>query len=360
MSTDRVNELLALAERLARESEDASAITTVLRAKLFFNGDPTAQAQALSDELGQHISTQPYFWILASIEMQHYRIVSGIQRGDETAAQKAIDDFGATARNLKSVELEWHHQRMGVVQRMNAGDLVTTKNALFELREKGKNLQIQALRRICDLDLSVLLSQATRIPGVSADFGKKLEVKESGSQSIWAQKVRSLVDLGPLSQAEDALKRFPATMLYELPPDRNHLVTLTHLAQRSVATRAMEYVEALYSLLKPYTKYYVAGVSFHCEGSVSHYLGILARTLAREREAIAHLEEAMQQNARFGLEARAVWTRYELGRTLVVNPTNVTLKQARSHLTQALEDAQRLGLKWLYDDSKRFLTELSG
>lgn len=361
MNSRRINELLTRADTLARESNSLLALTTVLRAKLFFAGNPADQlaARAITEELERLPISDPELIYYSSVDIQVFRIVTCIQSGDQEALQRAINDFGATARKYKSTELMWHHQRMGVIQRTNAGDLVGISEALSELRERAEKLPIRTWQVVCELDLGILLSRTTDMRPFAAEFRDRLRIEESDIQSIFAYKIQKMTEYGLLSEAETALRRLPVALIDELPVDRNYLITLTRLAVGSIATGAMEYVETLYRLLTPYPRYYAAGISLHCDGSVSYFLGMLAHTLGRSREAIAHLEEALVQNERFGLKTQVVRTRYELARTLADNTTRTARKRARSLLKQALEDARNLGLQRLASDAEHLLAELT-
>jgi eukaryotic-like serine/threonine-protein kinase len=358
MSSQRVNELLDRAEELARESNSLSARSAVLRAKFFLNGVPATydKAQSIADELKQLLRPHPEFWMVPSLEIQVFRIITSMQRGDQEAIQRAIDDFGAMARQIKSVELDWHHQRIAAIQRMNAGELTAVRKTLSDLRERGERLQLPGWRTICDLDLGVLLTQTTDIRHFAADFRRNLEIDESDSHGLRALKIQNMVELGLIDDAEKALRHFPLECLLDLPTNRDYLVVLTRLSVVSVAAGAVEYIDALYGLLKPYVQYYAVGISFHCEGSIGYYLGILARKLARNEEAIANLELALDHNSRAGLQAHVVRTRYELARALIDASNQGAHKRARSLLIQAREAAQRLDLQPLLSAIDQLLT----
>lgn len=359
INAGRVNDLLTRAEALARESGSVLALSTVLRGKLFFSGGPSdyPAAQAIADELEQLCRSEHEFWPLQSLSLQVFRIISAIQRGDQRAVQDAIDGFGVKAQTFKASELAWQHQRMGIVQRMNAGDLDGISEALAELREHADGFGLQTGRMLCDLDLGVLLSLTRDIRPMAAGFKDRLQFDESDAQSIWASKIASMAEFGFVREAETALRRIPVALLDELPVDLSYLATLTRLAVGSIGTGAMDYVEAVYQLLKPYPQYYAVGFSLHCDGSVSYYLGLLARTLGRQRDAVAHFEHALEHNARFDLKAQVVRTRCELARTLAGGGTRTAPKRARTLLRQALEDARKLGLLKLSDDAERLLRD---
>jgi tetratricopeptide (TPR) repeat protein len=360
MNARRVNELLTRAEALARESKSFLALATVLRVKLFLTGGPADAfaTQAIVDELEKLPNSEHDLWAMPSIDIRLCHVITCIQRGDQEALHQAIDDFDAVIRKHKSVELQWHRRRMDIVLRMNAGELVGLNDAISDLRERAERLVSQMSRMICDLDRGVLLSLTTDVRPFAAEAKNHLRIEETDSQSAWAMKIQKMTEFGLLLEAEAALRRFPVAMIEELPTDCDYLAVLAHLAVGGVATGATEYVEALYHLLKPYPQYYAAGISLHCEGSVSYFLGILARALGRDRDAIAHLEEALVQNERFGLKVHVVRTRYELAHTLANNTTRTARKRARAILKQSQQGARTLGLQRVLDDAERLLAEL--
>jgi len=360
LNTHRVNELLSRAERLARESEDVLTLITVLRGKLYFTGSPRdyPNARLIIDEIERLICFEPEMSSLASLGVQLFRITSSLQRGDQQAIQEALDGFGEKARRYKATELGWHQQRMGVVQRMNAGELDGVSEALSELREQAERFDLETGRMLNNLDLGVLLSLTSDIRPLAAEFVHRLEADESDPPSIWATKIQKMVEFGSPTKAEAALRRIAVTDIYELPADLGYLDTLTSLAVGSIGIRATEYIDAVYELLSPFSQYYAAGFSFHCGGSIAYYLGMLALALDRNRDAVAHFEYALEQNERFGLKAHVIRTRCELASALAEDTTRKDQRRASSLLKQAMEDAQKLGLHRLFDDAQLLLSRV--
>jgi DNA-binding winged helix-turn-helix (wHTH) protein len=361
MGATRVKELLERADAVARESNSVSAITTVLRAKLFFSSGPATQetALAIADEIERLFDSRSelsYPWW--SAEIQGSRLTLALQRGDAQAAQRAIDDYGITVQRLKHAELQWHHQRMGVIKRMNQGQFVGISSSLAELRDRARKIRLQAWPFICGFDQSVLLRQTTGLPPLSSEFEYHLKIDDSDCQNVRAVKMRTMAEFGLRNEAESALRQFTVEFLHELPIDREYLSTLANMAVTSCATRSVTHAEALYRLLKPYSRYYAADISFHCWGSVAFFLGRLARILGRELETIAHFEEALERNEHFSLAAQAAITRYELARALADQKTQTARRRARSLLAQASDAALTLGMQPLLRDAQQFLADL--
>jgi hypothetical protein len=96
----------------------------------------------------------------------------------------------------------------------------------------------------------------------------------------------------------------------------------------------------LYELQKPFAQFYAASIAFENLGSISYFLGMLARVLGDTPAALTHLEDALTHNARAGLAAHVVQTQVELARMLLRKQN----ARARSLLAAARPVAQERGL----------------
>jgi hypothetical protein len=360
MNAKRVTELLARADALARESEDPMAIYAVSQAKLYFASGPRTQDQALSiaDEIERQLVLLPATHRWRIMEVQVRRLIISMQRGDLEGVQRATDTYGELARELRHAELQWHHRRLCIVQRMNRGEFAEAGPQLTELLERAQMLDLAGWRDLGALDLSILLRQTGDTRPFAAQASRQLKVHEYDPATARAIKIRSMVEFGLLGEAEAALQRLGIELLRNLPGDLHYLSTLANLAVAACACRAMTHAEALYDLLKPYPQFYVSDRSFHCEGSVSFFLGKLAQTLGRDRDAVAHLQQALEDNTRIGLEPQVTLTRHELARALVRTGDKKSLKRARTLANQTLETARRLGMQPLCLDAERLTAEL--
>lgn len=352
LNARKVEELLATADRLARESNSAEAITMVLRGMLFFSAAPSAQekARAIADEITRQVASQSEaFRLWHTSGLQVYRIIDAMQRGDSEAVDRVIDDYGAIVQQLNNVELDWHRQRMRVLQRINRGEFVGASEKLKDLKAKAKTQHFQGWSIICALDQNFLRRQTRCRQSITEPFLARarqlLEIKESDCLIIRTIKISNLIDLGLIGEAESALKNFSVQSLRELPVDFNYLGALARLSVASVVTRSLDHAQVLYDLLKPYAYYFAADLTFHCEGSISFFLGMLAQSLGRHTETIVHFEEAIERNLRFGLRAQVARTRYELANALTNCAEQNEKWRVHLLLDQAAETARDLGME---------------
>ncbi len=332
--------LVAQAEELALQSKDADALGVALSAKAYFANGPDSQslAESITSQIELLYSERPpLIRVHWSAQAQFSRIVIALQHANMEAVDRAIAAFGAAARELKHPELEWHHQRAGVVHRMNRGEFQGLKAALLELQERAEDLHLFSLQGVRAVDWSVFLRETTGGMSILTPLESTLVPQEADCPYRWARKMRSLVELGAGEKARTALDELPSDRLERLPHDRDYLGTLVHLAVVSIATGSRSHAEVLYTLLSPYPHLHAADLSMHCDGSVSRFLGSLARSLGRRQEAERHLEEALERNERAGFMPQAAHSAYELGCVLSESGSPPTAKRARPLWTRVLE-----------------------
>ncbi len=356
----RAASTVARAEALARESNRPEALAFALSAKYYFANGPDTQdlAQAIADQIHLlYANKPPYirsYWAAAG---EFSRIVVSLQHADMAAVDRSITALGAAARDVKHAELEWHHQRACVVQRMNRGEFEGTKAALQELQDRAERLHLFSLQGVRAVDWGVLLRETgdRAVLGLRED---SIVLQEADCPYRWARKVRSLVELGAAQRARAALLDLPPESLGRLPRDRDFLASLAHLAVASIATRSLAHADVLYSLLSPYPHFHAADLSLHCDGSVSHFLGMLARCLGRTGEAARHLEDALDRNERAGFAPPAAHSAYELACTLAETKSSADATRVQELFTKALGASRRMGMSPLARSAEQRLRSL--
>jgi DNA-binding winged helix-turn-helix (wHTH) protein/tetratricopeptide (TPR) repeat protein len=357
----RVTALLDEAEKLAERSSD-SAKRAVLRARLYYAGGPDdhERALAIAGQL-EHMAAfrgrmKRALW---SLEPQLGRIVALLQRGEFTQAQRALDAFGAAARELRHAELIWHYERMCVVFRMNAGDFEYARQRLAELKQQADKLGLHARRAVEAIDWGELVRQTSDITPFAPQFARGLALDASDHPNVQASKLRSMVGFGLLDEARSALEGLPAPDLLKLPKSRDYLATLAQLALASVATRRMEHVSVIYELLSPYPGFCVAALSLHCHGVVSHFLAMLAHALGERERARRHFEQALADQERLGLQPQLARSRYEFAAMLALNSNDKREReQSKTLLGQVSSTATKLGMQPLRAAADQLATTL--
>jgi hypothetical protein len=110
----------------------------------------------------------------------------------------------------------------------------------------------------------------------------------------------------------------------------------------------------LYELLLPYAdRVAIMGAGLTCWGSVSHYLGLLASTLARVADASRHFADATALHERMGARPFRAWTEFARARLLLGAGAASRRPEATALITSALAAARELGMDGLTAKARR-------
>ena len=167
-----------------------------------------------------------------------------------------------------------------------------------------------------------------------------------------------LCELDRLDEARQELERVSSNRFDVLPRDGIWLGAIAYSAE--VAARLDEQAaEVLYELLKPFPKRnIVVGWTAACLGSSSRPLALLAATLRRHEDAIAHFENALTMNERMGAAPWLARTRVEYGQFLLTHHS-ASGEQGIALIKQGLNAARRLGMAPLFNSATRLLGQKS-
>ena len=123
-----------------------------------------------------------------------------------------------------------------------------------------------------------------------------------------------------------------------------YLNALAHLSLVAVWLGDVARAEQLYALLRPYPHHNTPNGFQYCLGSVSYFLGLLARLLGRDRDAAGHLEDALAMNLRMGYAPQMARTQAALGELLGESRRAADSARAASFLAAAEATARRLDM----------------
>jgi len=352
---ERAQALAARATALAARSGDHDARVVALVAEHYLEGGAgnSERAQAILQRIealrGERPSSAFNHWVAQAYYSQ---MVIALQRGDHAAVDRTLAAYADAAETTKHAEMKWHCARVGWVQRLNRGEWQDAAKALEELQACARAKNLFAAESVCLADWVVVLRE-TNGAALTARPEFQIAPEPADYPARWARKIRFLAEVGELDRARLSIEQRPAESLERLPRDRDYLGALAHLALAVIATECKGHAEALYALLVPHGELYAADIRLHCDGSVAHFLGLLARALGREAEAERHLEQAVERNQR-AFPGRAAHSLYQLGRLEAVRGA----KRARALFSDAIETGRRLGMLQLARDAERALGEL--
>jgi len=157
-----------------------------------------------------------------------------------------------------------------------------------------------------------------------------------------------------LGRREDAQREFDQVAAHDfatLPRDTSWVVTMANLAYVCSYINDVRRAAILYDQLLPYApRQCVIGGAAIGTGSILRFLGILATTLSRWEEAVAHFEGALLMNARIGAIPFAALTQQEYGAMLLKRGEPGDREKAHQILDQALATGKEIGMHGLIRD----------
>jgi DNA-binding CsgD family transcriptional regulator len=152
-------------------------------------------------------------------------------------------------------------------------------------------------------------------------------------------------ELGELDAAAALLRSLLADGLRAVTRDALWWGTLSYLADTCAAVGDGEAAAALHAEFLPCAGLVVQVGSFLAAyGAADRYLGMLAALLGRPEEAEDHFQAALALETRAEMPVWVAQTRLAYGRFLAERGGSVEGGQARELLSQAHQEAQRLGM----------------
>jgi predicted ATPase len=154
-----------------------------------------------------------------------------------------------------------------------------------------------------------------------------------------------------LGRREDGQREFDQVAAHDfanLPRDGSWNPTMANLAYVCSYLNDVRRAAILYDLLLPYAPLQmVIGSAAIGTGSVLRFLGILATTMSRWEDAIAHFEGALRMNTRIGARPFGALTQQEYGALLMKRGDPGDREKARQIFDQALATANEIGMHGL-------------
>jgi tetratricopeptide (TPR) repeat protein len=171
-----------------------------------------------------------------------------------------------------------------------------------------------------------------------------------------AQKARFAADNNELAAAQSAVDWLASQGFERIPKEISYLNSLVNLAIAVVKLGDLERAEQLYTLLTPYAHLNTPDGYLFDEGSVSHYLALLAATLGWHERVEAHFRAALVLNRDMGRRPQLARTYYDFAVWTAEQDHHGASAQAQSLAREASVHAEAIGMTWLAQLARGFMT----
>lgn len=151
--------------------------------------------------------------------------------------------------------------------------------------------------------------------------------------------------LGDLDDARTQLEALAPTDFSLVPRDTSWFVLTGLAALACAAVGDARRASDLYAMMAPYRDGFTGvGASLLSLGHMGRYLGGLAATLGRRREADAHFELAIERNRQMGAMPWLALTEYDYARVLAKSRADSARRKAAELFDEATGIAERVGM----------------
>jgi len=235
-----------------------------------------------------------------------------MELGDMDQAKADLESMAKLAEELHQPSQDWFVAELRAQHALLAGNLVEAERLIHEALEVGQRAQ----RWNALVSYRIQLYLLRRYQG-------RLEELDPSAFEYPTYPVSYCVlaglyqELGRESDARELLEALASDEFSSLPFDEEWLLSMSLLSEVACLLGDTPCAVALHEKLEPYADRFAVGYSEICIGSISRYVGMLARTLLRWDNAARHFEAALDMNARIGARPWLAHTQEDYGRMLL-------------------------------------------
>ncbi len=352
LDMDRSQKLSSQALELAYQVEDPEVLLDALAARAYSHTGPDRldELVGITEEMLDLIARRRTFhWSMIDIYM--IRLHAFIQLGDLAGVEATLEDWRRTALEFG---IEWARER---VERLRVQIFLFLRGHFDEAESRFRELDegsIQARPEGAEFRSGFRTSIRRAMQGTIT--AEDLE-DEPALRFPWLRELhnyrshRAFLALaaGQIEKATRAFEKLAKNQFADIPKDRAYISTLVDLVRIAVPLEDRQRGQTLYQLLKPYSHINATSTIINSVGSVSHFLGELARLLGKRKQAAEHFEDALVMNQKLELPVALALTRHSYGRLLAEEPSKEARARSRELLAAARETGRQLGIRWTMD-----------
>jgi len=358
-SRERAVSLSQDAEAVARRVGDKAALAFALLSKHYVWGPASAEDRLavateilrLAEEVGDR---EMAAW---SHVLRHSHL---LELGDITGADREMDALARHAEELEQPFYLWRAAISLASRALLEGRLEEAERLAREVLDRGQRAQAQGTALVFAAQMFAVRREQGRLDELEPIFRAFVQQypRLHASRCTLADLYR---ELGREADARREFERLAANDFADLPQDEVWLTAVTLLSEVCSFLGDARRAGALYRILLPYKeRNVVVSVGVACHGSASRYLGLLAATMQRWRDAERHFEDALGMNTHMGARPWVAHTEHDYACMLLERHQPGDRKKAYSLLNRAGDTARDLGMTRLTEQVTSLLKSHRG
>jgi DNA-binding winged helix-turn-helix (wHTH) protein/tetratricopeptide (TPR) repeat protein len=274
-------------------------------------------------------------------------------RGDVKSASVVLEGLAHLGNELRMPEMRWYYERQRAQSQLLRGQFAEALEACKTLHESGMRMGLSYCRLLVGAVRSVVSYFSSGAEAL------KMHIDLSGATwpaelplSVWSYGVMLAAESGDLEAARRQYQTLARRDFDNVPKEITYLMTLCNSSVVASMLGDRPRAEKLYSLLSPYPNHNTPDLMLIHQGSVSHYLGLLAAATGRDNRVEEHFESAIAMNERIEHLPQLARTFYEYARWLRARPEASARDRGQAFARRSTELSHRLGMTWLYERAR--------
>src|SRR5215212_8318632 len=246
-------------------------------------------------------------------------------------------------KELRQPAQKWLMAACEARQALLEGRFADAERLITEAHDVGESAQSWNAAVTYRLQLYVLRREQGRLEQLEESVRRSVE--EYPTYPIWRCVLAHMAaELGHEAESRQAFAALATDDFAGVPFEDQWLVSVGFLAETASSLGDPRAAVVLYRLFLPSADRVAVSYPEICTGSVSHYLGILATTMARQADAECHFQAALQTNEHIGARPWLAHTQHDYARMLLARKSPGDRDRALELLADARSNYHDLGM----------------
>jgi DNA-binding CsgD family transcriptional regulator/tetratricopeptide (TPR) repeat protein len=327
---------------VARATGDLAALAFALKAKhgVIDSPESTEECLSVATEMVSVAESRDKEMVLLgrSLEASNLLIL-----GDVRAAERVMDAHGLLAKELRQPLHLWLQALFHAGRALSDGRFEEGERLAERALEIGSGTEATDVPEHYAIQLMIIRRELGGLDEL-VPLARQW-VDERPQVPAWRAALAALLcEVGRYADARRELERL-SPIEHAMPWDGQWLPGIASIAWACAAVGDEERAKIAYDMLLPYADRTVICAIFAVSfGPVSHYLGLLARTLGRHEQARRHFIDSLEASERAGSRAWHAWTQYEYARLLLRSADDDVRAEGRGLLEACAKATADLGM----------------
>ena len=335
------------AVEMARRVCDPAAIVAALYGRhLLLEGTPSAEERlAVASEILEIAKRGGNKEM--ELQIRYRRVLDLLELADMQAVDAEIEAYASLAEELRQPRYLWVTPFLRSSRAMTQGRFEECGQFARQALAIGQRAQDPTAPLFFETIINVMRMMQGEVEDREEAIKRYIE-NFPEIPSMRATLANLYFRLGRREDAQREFERVAVDDFATLPRDTSWVITMANLSYVCSYINDVRRAAILYDLLLPYSLHQcVVGGAAIGTGSTLRFLGILATTLSRWEDAVAHFEGALLMNTRIGAVPTVAFTQQEYGVMFMKRAEPGDREKAIHMFDQALAIANDIGLHGL-------------